>query len=72
LGLTFQIFCGGSGDAGEVLRRWSAGELGWKTFQQIAKEFAGIVIPRAWINLGRNVSLVAQKLKISPKKSAAS
>jgi hypothetical protein len=26
------------------------------------------VIPRVWINVGRNVTLVAQKLSISPKK----
>ena len=52
----------------EVFRRWAAGELGGKTFQQTEEEFAEIVIPRVWINLGKNISLVAQELRISPKK----
>ena len=52
----------------EVFRRWAAGDLGGKTFQQTETEFAEIVIPRVWLNLSRNISLVAQELRISPKK----
>jgi tetratricopeptide (TPR) repeat protein len=51
-----------------VLRGWSEGQLGEKTFQQVQEEFAEIVIPRVWENCGRNVSRVAKKLSISPKK----
>jgi hypothetical protein len=39
-----------------------------KTFQQVQEEFAEIVIPRVWENLGRNVSRVSAQLSISPKK----
>jgi tetratricopeptide (TPR) repeat protein len=49
-------------------RLWSSGEVEGQTFQQIQEEFAGLVIPRVWINAGKNVSLVAQKLSMSPKK----
>jgi hypothetical protein len=52
----------------ETLRRWANGELGDKSFQQIEEEFAELVIPKVWMNLGRNVSLVAEQLSISPKK----
>lgn len=52
----------------DTLRRWSEGQLGDKTFQQIQEEFAEIVIPRVWENVGRNVSQVARRLSISPKK----
>jgi hypothetical protein len=52
----------------DTFRRWSNGELGDKSFQQIEEEFAEIVIPKVWVNLGRNVSRVAQELNISPKK----
>jgi len=52
----------------DTLRRWSEGQLGDKTFQQVQEEFAEIVIPRVWENLGRNVSQVARRLSISPKK----
>jgi tetratricopeptide (TPR) repeat protein len=51
-----------------VLRGWSEGQLGDKTFQQVQEEFAEIVIPRVWENCGKNVSRVAKKLSISPKK----
>jgi tetratricopeptide (TPR) repeat protein len=52
----------------DTLRRWSEGQIGSKTFQQVQEEFAEIVIPRVWENLGRNVSRVAEQLSISPKK----
>jgi tetratricopeptide (TPR) repeat protein len=51
-----------------ALRLWSQGDLGTKSFQQVQEEFAELVIPRVWINCGRNVTLVAQQLSISPKK----
>jgi hypothetical protein len=50
------------------LREWSHGQVGDKTFQQIAEEFAGIVIPKVWKLEGRNISRVAARLSISPKK----
>jgi tetratricopeptide (TPR) repeat protein len=52
----------------QTLREWSNGHLGNKTFQQIQEEFAEIVIPRVWLNEGKNVTRVAQQLSISPKK----
>lgn len=52
----------------DTLRRWSEGQIGHKTFQQVQEEFAEIVIPRVWENLGRNVSRVSAQLSISPKK----
>ncbi len=52
----------------DTLRRWSEGQIGQKTFQQVQEEFAEIVIPRVWENLGRNVSRVSAQLSISPKK----
>ncbi len=52
----------------DVLRRWSEGQIGGKTFQQVQEEFAEIVIPRVWENLGKNVSRVSTQLSISPKK----
>lgn len=56
------------GAVDETLRRWANGELGNKTFRQIEEEFAELVIPKIWMNLGKNVSLVAEQLSISPKK----
>ena len=50
------------------LRLWSIGEVGNKTFQQIQEEFAELVIPKVWLKAGRNVTAVAHKLSISPKK----
>jgi len=51
-----------------LLRQWSQGILGEKTFRQITEEFAGIVIPKVWKREGRKVSRVATRLSISPKK----
>jgi signal recognition particle subunit SEC65 len=51
-----------------VLRQWSQGIVGDKTFQQISEEFASIVIPKVWKREGRKVSRVAARLSVSPKK----
>jgi len=51
-----------------TLRLWSDGQLGGKTFRQVEEEFAELVIPKVWINLGRNVTRVATELSMSPKK----
>jgi hypothetical protein len=52
----------------DVLRSWSEGFVGSKTFQQVVEEFAEIVIPRVWIRQDRKISRVAASLSISPKK----
>jgi tetratricopeptide (TPR) repeat protein len=52
----------------EMLRAWSEGITGEKTFQEVTEEFAELVIPKVWIREGRKVSRVAQRLSISPKK----
>ncbi len=52
----------------DVLRSWSDGMIGDKTFQQISEEFAEIVIPKVWLREGKAISRVAQRLSISPKK----
>lgn len=52
----------------DTLRAWSEGMVGEKTFQQVAEEFAEIVIPKVWAREGRKVSRVAERLSISPKK----
>jgi tetratricopeptide (TPR) repeat protein len=51
-----------------LLRDWSAGFVGDRTFQQITEEFAALIIPKVWEREGRKVSRVAAKLSISPKK----
>jgi len=65
-GLRRKLLKAGSIDS--VLRQWSQGVVGDKTFQQITEEFAGIVIPKVWKREGRKVSRVAARLSISPKK----
>jgi tetratricopeptide (TPR) repeat protein len=50
------------------LRAWSQGITGDKTFQELAEDFAEVVIPRVWEKEGKKVQRVAQRLKISPKK----
>ena len=57
-----------AGRIDSVLRQWSQGIVGDKTFQQISEEFAGIVIPKVWKREGRKISRVAARLSISPKK----
>jgi tetratricopeptide (TPR) repeat protein len=52
----------------ETLRAWSQGIVGQKTFQQMAEEFAEVVIPQVWLREGKKVSRVAERLSISPKK----
>jgi hypothetical protein len=57
-----------AGSIDSVLRQWSQGIVGDKSFQRITEEFAGIVIPKVWKREGRKVSRVAARLSISPKK----
>jgi hypothetical protein len=52
----------------EMLRAWSEGITGDKTFQEVTEEFAELVIPKVWMREGRNVSRVVERLSISPKK----
>jgi tetratricopeptide (TPR) repeat protein len=56
------------GNVDGILREWSRGVVGKKTFQQITEEFAAIVIPKVWRQEGCMVSRVAKRLSISPKK----
>ncbi|HKW75466.1 MAG TPA: hypothetical protein VJN64_08075 [Terriglobales bacterium] len=56
------------GNLNPQLRAWSSGETGGKTFQQLAEQFAEIVIPRVWEKEGKKVARVAKALKVSPKK----
>ena len=51
-----------------TLRAWCDGQVGDKTFQQVQEEFAELVIPKVWLRSGKNISLVAKNLSISPKK----
>jgi DNA-binding NtrC family response regulator len=51
-----------------VLREWSQGLIGDKTFRQITEDFAHIIIPKVWEREERKVSRVAARLSISPKK----
>lgn len=57
-----------AGKIGLLLREWSRGAVGNKTFQQITNEFAAIVIPKVWRGEGCKISRVAKRLSISPKK----
>lgn len=51
-----------------TLMEWSQGQVGDKTFQQIAEEFAELIIPKVWEREGRKVARVAKRLSVSPKK----
>ena len=51
-----------------TLRAWCDGQVGDKTFKQVQEEFAEFVIPRIWLRSGKNISMVAKNLSISPKK----
>ena len=51
-----------------MLRKWSQGETGDQTLQQLTEHFAEIIIPKVWEREGRKVSRVAAKLSVSPKK----
>lgn len=52
----------------DMLRGWSEGIVGNKSFQQITEEFAEIVIPKVWLREDRKISRVAEVLSVSPKK----
>jgi tetratricopeptide (TPR) repeat protein len=56
------------GPVDTLLREWSQGLVGDKTFQQITEDFAHIIIPKVWEREQRKVSRVAARLSISPKK----
>ena len=56
------------GRVNPVLRAWSQGSVGDKTFQQITEQFAEFLIPKVWEREGRKVSRVATRLSMSPKK----
>jgi tetratricopeptide (TPR) repeat protein len=58
----------GPGHVEEALRLWSDGQLGNRTFQQVQEDFAELVIPKVWLRAGKNISLVAKDLSMSPKK----
>jgi tetratricopeptide (TPR) repeat protein len=51
-----------------ILRQWSKGVTGEKSFQQISEDFAGFLIPRVWRQEGCKISRVVERLSISPKK----
>jgi tetratricopeptide (TPR) repeat protein len=51
-----------------VLRDWSKGIVGNKTFQQITRDFEAFIIPKIWKRESCRVSGVAKQLSISPKK----
>jgi tetratricopeptide (TPR) repeat protein len=51
-----------------ILSEWSQGIVGDKSFAQISKEFATIIIPNVWEHEGRRISRTAARLSISPKK----
>jgi tetratricopeptide (TPR) repeat protein len=58
----------GAGKVNPMLREWSEGMVGNKTFQQVSEEFASVVIPKVWKREGCKVARVAARLSISPKK----
>ena len=57
-----------SGKIDLLLRQWSKGITGEKSFQQISEEFAAVLIPRVWRQEGCRISRVVERLSISPKK----
>lgn len=57
-----------AGRVDPVLRAWSQGSVGDKTFQEIAEQFAELIVPKVWEREGRKVSRVAARLSMSPKK----
>ena len=64
--LKARVLRGGGVDV--MLRKWSQGETGDQTLQQLTEQFAEIIIPKVWEREGRKVSRVAVKLSVSPKK----
>ena len=51
-----------------VIRAWSQGSVGDKTFQQITEQFADLIISKVWEREGRKVSRGATRPSISSKK----
>ncbi|HLG95683.1 MAG TPA: tetratricopeptide repeat protein [Bryobacteraceae bacterium] len=64
--LKSRVLRGGGVDV--LLRKWSQGDTGDQTLQQLTEQFAEIIIPKVWEREGRKVSRVAAKLSVSPKK----
>jgi hypothetical protein len=64
--LRARVFRKGSVDP--LLRSWTQGLVGDKTFQQVLDDFSDLVIPRVWEREGRKVARVAERLSMSPKK----
>lgn len=56
------------GSVDPMLRAWTQGVTGDKTFQQMTEQFAELVIPRVWEKEGKKVQRVARRLSVSPKK----
>jgi tetratricopeptide (TPR) repeat protein len=56
------------GRVNPLLRAWSQGSIGDKSFQEITEQFAELIIPQVWEREGRKVSRVATRLSMSPKK----
>src|SRR5215472_7679058 len=56
------------GSVDPVLRAWTQGITGDKSFQEMTEQFAELVIPRVWEKEGRKVQRVARRLSVSPKK----
>ena len=52
----------------ETLLRWSQGAVRNRSFKEISKQFAEIVIPRVWEIEGRKIARVAPRLSVSTKK----
>jgi tetratricopeptide (TPR) repeat protein len=57
-----------SGTVDPLLRAWTQGLVGVKTFRQVLDDFSELVIPRVWEREGRKVARVAARLSMSPKK----
>ena len=65
---TLKLRLAPKGSVDPVLRAWTQGVTGDKTFQQMTEQFAELVIPRVWEKEGKKVQRVARRLSISPKK----
>lgn len=57
-----------TGKIDAMLKAWSQGSVGEKSFQRILEEFSELIIPKIWEREGRKISRVAARLSISPKK----
>jgi tetratricopeptide (TPR) repeat protein len=64
--LRARLFRRGSVDP--LLRAWTQGLVGARSFQQVLDDFSDMVIPRVWEREGRKIARVAERLSISPKK----